>query len=147
MIFDCTISVYEGNYDIQKKPARSYDQAGLGYCTISVYEGNYDSNKLILMLIKSKWIALFPFMKGITTRIRPSLLRMQQDYTDCTISVYEGNYDFTRLVWIQDKRNGTLHYFRLWRELRHCSEYLRNSETLRWIALFPFMKGITTIHS
>ena len=36
------------------------------HCTISVYEGNYDAPISISDIIPL-WIALFPFMKGITT--------------------------------------------------------------------------------
>ena len=38
-------------------------------------------------------IALFPFMKGITTSIGGASVKDGTSISDCTISVYEGNYD------------------------------------------------------
>ena len=61
-------------------------------CTISVYEGNYDRGK-VLSFPAQGIIALFPFMKGITTLIASILWLSLMLFNDCTISVYEGNYD------------------------------------------------------
>ena len=113
--YHCTISVYEGNYDIiykfnNHKPIYSF------YCTISVYEGNYDFPQFFKPLKGYIKIALFPFMKGITTRFnffkehfrilfKLHYFRLWRELrpgqgsifsctgNNCTISVYEGNYD------------------------------------------------------
>ena len=85
-------------------------------------------------------IALFPFMKGITTLIFPML--PIKPSIDCTISVYEGNYDALKKMFTYIEDN-ILHYFRLWRELRLVKD-ISVDDLTDPIALFPFMKGITT---
>ena len=64
IIVSCTISVSEGNYDDHFCKMGS---AGRLRCTISVSEGNYDSFSLLIP-DGSGPVALFPFLKGITTK-------------------------------------------------------------------------------
>ena len=65
----CTISVYEGNYDLIPRKLAFLHLPNSFCCTISVYEGNYDPISAIFSM-KSflSLVALFPFMKGITTQ-------------------------------------------------------------------------------
>ena len=113
--FHCTISVYEGNYDhIVSIEVNGHSPS---YCTISVYEGNYDLWTSISYWGMIHFIALFPFMKGITTSssVQGSIL---SPCFYCTISVYEGNYDCFSQSFLNQINTFLLHYFRLWRELR-----------------------------
>ena len=62
-------------------------------CTISVYEGNYDIHAKPPKINSYYYIALFPFMKGITTGRWLVTTVLSNPCNHCTISVYEGNYD------------------------------------------------------
>ena len=112
----CTISVSEGNYD---RPLRVelFSNRAYARCTISVSEGNYDKTNSAHYRQRQNFVALFPFLKGITTKEPPLNLPLQ--IQGCTISVSEGNYDRIYLG------------------------HFRMSHT-RHVALFPFLKGITT---
>ena len=140
-------------------------------CTISVSEGNYDYHNKLLSIIMVIVVALFPFLKGITTTSqtisgwdklpKPKVAlfpflkgittnkKDEEDYSSSSSSLHY--FRFWRELRQQSKilvflyaRIVKLHYFRFWRELR------RSNEVFCWwlisiVALFPFLKGITTI--
>ena len=64
--FCCTISVSEGNYDLMKQ-SFLFAKSNFSGCTISVSEGNYDLVSATSTIAKNVVVALFPFLKGITT--------------------------------------------------------------------------------
>ena len=87
------------------------------YCTISVYEGNYDQ------------ILLF--------------LSYHPPFKYCTISVYEGNYDTTLLFFcFKLNSNCTISVYE--GNYDPIAQFVAYSQMGCIIALFPFMKGITT---
>ena len=114
----CTISVTEGNYDFNftliLTPPFSF------CCTISVTEGNYDKAAgprqgkpcvALFPLLKGITtksccksnrqdfaVALFPLLKGITTKEILTCYHFRK-LACCTISVTEGNYDHYLLAF------------------------------------------------
>jgi hypothetical protein len=100
------------------------------------------TRKAISTLISSsKKVALFPFLKGITT-LPVITLSFCIFHKCCTISVFEGNYDFKFQFYI--------YFLAVWVALfpflkgitTKNTHYLYNNNL---VALFPFLKGITTL--
>ena len=114
----CTISVSEGNYDHSSTASFTFSISSSS-CTISVSEGNYDRD-------------------AFTTICYNEIMC-------CTISVSEGNYDNNVIMLKITSFIFQLHYFRFWRELRHSLLSPFNSAEENSVALFPFLKGITTL--
>jgi hypothetical protein len=88
-------------------------------------------------------VALFPFLKGITTSIG-YLNKKNYCLLCCTISVFEGNYDFRSSAnthnYLRKLETGcTISVFEGNYDKNFiCFCYFHN------VALFPFLKGITT---
>ena len=137
----CTISVFEGNYD------KFYYSAAFYICYTSLHYFRFwrelRPDEKFFLSKNSFLVALFPFLKGITTFTKNNFavsnfknsctisvfegnydLDCQLFYSlfspsfSCTISVFEGNYDDKNLADISIKTYIRLHYFRFWRELR-----------------------------
>ena len=86
-------------------------------CTISVSEGNYDSISIIFISPPPSNVALFPFLKGITTGKRGLYL--------INLFLEVALFPFLKGITTSCSKTKTwegmpfsLHYFRFWRELR-----------------------------
>ena len=185
----CTISVSEGNYDLFFFSFR-LDFFNFDGCTISVSEGNYDQARFFQLWCSARNVALFPFLKGITTaaqsklyiRRRPqvALFPFLKGITTHTpfaqarrrklVALFPFLKGITTGVENYAKAWGfLLHYFRFWRELRPPSTMSATLSVFHkcctisvsegnydlllilqlypppnLVALFPFLKGITT---
>ena len=85
-------------------------------------------------------------MKGITTL--KSIKEERCNLNCCSLSRFEGNYDFYATNVIYGKSFLLLQSFPFWRELRQTSYWQISSISLYVsVAVFPVLKGITTIAS
>ena len=138
-------------------------------CTISVSEGNYDFPGHCRMSRMRHTVALFPFLKGITTWPRYDVVLRCVIVSVALFPFLKGITTRNNVGSCRKNREAVLHYFRFWRELRpsfgadHLATIFLICCTISvsegnydispvclfpplhlFVALFPFLKGITT---
>ena len=140
----CTISVSEGNYDVLRRASSTLRLIFLICCTISVSEGNYDSPYTEAIQAASFKLHYFRFWRELRPGQSGLIFLYRLKLAGCTISVSEGNYDGAANIIFATPHTGcTISVSEGNYDFKH-KVFLHFTIRLQFVALFPFLKGITT---